>query len=247
VPFLAGALLALALICAAAPADEVIPGERPDVQGLVSGSGALTLKALNPDRAFARAQDKKEKPDGKLAKALAKAYKHFLKREAAFAAGKKKERYSEHVQLWKTLVGVADLLPKVTPGKKYTRVKLNAQKVGFDAFRFKVPGEGAWAMKWEFVLPGDTSGQMTWYIIGNRKRIIKDGSFKTKNGAFTTVNRTFNYQEKGANLPEKNTRRVQPLEGELDAGEEYIIWFLFKNKEPIDAHIRIGLTRPKKK
>src|SRR5262245_31566807 len=87
-----------------------------------------------------RADDKKEQPKDELAKALATAHEHYVKREAASAASKKKEQYNEHQQMCKALAGVADHLHRVKPvegePKKYTKVTLNAHKKKFDAIIF---------------------------------------------------------------------------------------------------------------
>jgi hypothetical protein len=195
------------------------------------------------------AQEKAQSQE-EITRILKEAREHLVKRDAAIAADKQKEGDKENDQFRALLTSVADKFPTVTPtrdegkgkGKgrddanKYTRLTLNTHGAKLDAIRFKAPGEkGNWQMHWEYVRPADT--KVAWSIAG-RNYVMTD--------AFVTHNTTDNFEEKGAELPKENKRITQRCAVELNAKEEYIIWISFEKDEPVDLHIRINLTRPKK-
>jgi hypothetical protein len=148
-------------------------------------------------------------------------------------------KYSE--QFRAALRKAAPALPAVEAAKgepkAYTKLVLNQHKKQLDAFTFKTPaGKQNWDINWEFVLP--PGALKSWYILP------KEGTMT----GFRTFNTHNDYQEKGANLPEKNRRYVQPLEGgHLKPSTEYIIWFTFAKNDPVDMHVRIGLIEAKPK
>jgi hypothetical protein len=127
-------------------------------------------------------------------------------------------------------------LPEFVPEKgmltKYTKVTLNSRKDSFDGLRFTTPdGDGVWNLEWEFVAPDGAVkdwGILLWTWAGS---------------AFGCPRRWLDYQEKGADLPKRNRRVVQSLhDGRLQSATEYLIWFTFHNPEPVEMHVRLGLT-----
>lgn len=175
-----------------------------------------------------------EKPKFDLPKELAEAREQLTKSEAGGADAAKAGTQFRAI-LQKIAPALAEVTPEKGEAKKYTKLTLNKDKATLDAFRFKTPdGKANWDMNWEFVTPPDTIG--AWYILP------REGTMT----GFRRFNFFNNYQEKDANLPEKNQRIVQPLDGGvLKPGSEYVIWFTFEKAEPVEFHIRIGLTEAK--
>lgn len=178
-------------------------------------SAGLTPKATH-------GADKNAKTDP-TAKALAEANEHKLN--------------GEYEKFLEVLQGVADKLPAVVPSEHdygpYTHVVLNSRGAKLDAVTFKMPGKsGDWAMSWEYVYPARSRGA-SWYI-GARRGLLRDAGFRT-------FSQTLDYVEDGAgaDLPRRNVRVGQDLVGRLQAGEEYMLWFVFEHREPVDFHIRI--------
>lgn len=129
-------------------------------------------------------------------------------------------------------------LPSVTPEesakpRNFRKVTLNADKTRLDGFRFRVPdGQAVWNLSWEFVYPKGAA-TFTWGLAAREGAV--DG--------FRNFARKDNYAEKGADLPAENRRVTQRLSGgKLRGGAEYVIWFAFDGDQPVDIHVRLGLT-----
>jgi hypothetical protein len=169
-------------------------------------------------------------------KDLADAYEGLMKsREGGPDAAKHSEQFRAALRKAAPALPIVEAV-KGEP-KTYAKLVMNQHKKQLDAFTFKTPpGKENWDMNWEFVLP--PGALKSWYILP------KEGTMS----GFRTFNTQNDYQEKGANLPEKNRRYIQPLDGgHLKPNTEYIIWFTFAKEEPFDMHVRIGVTEPKPK
>jgi hypothetical protein len=127
-------------------------------------------------------------------------------------------------------------LPEIVPEKgmptRYTKVTLNGRKDSFDGLRFTTPdGDRVWNLDWEFVAP--YGAVKDWDIL----------LWSWGGVAFGCPRRWLDYQEEGADLPKRNLRVVQSLhDGRLQSATEYLIWFTFHNAEPVEMHVRLGLT-----
>jgi hypothetical protein len=131
--------------------------------------------------------------------------------------------------------GAADLR-QITPERgeprTYTKLTLNAAGTRLDGFRFQTPeGKTDWDLHCEFVAPGAVID--TWGIAA------REGEMP----GFWFFRAWWDYQEGGAELPPQN-RRIVPLLGaeRLKPQREYVVWFTFPQNEPVDVHIRLGLT-----
>jgi hypothetical protein len=156
------------------------------------------------------------------------------------AATKEEDREMLGKQFRDALQKIAADLPEISPErgvpKKYIKLTLNKAKKGIDAFRFRIPeGKATWDLSWEFIHSSDTRVR-SFYIIP------REGTMQ----GFESFRPSQDYQEEGADLPKKNLRIVQSLQGgRLKPGGEYIIWFVPRDNEPIELHIRMGLTEAK--
>jgi hypothetical protein len=144
-----------------------------------------------------------------------------------------KARAEFHAVLQKLAGSLPEVPAEKDFAKKYTKVTLNKEGKRLGAFRFKTPeAKGNWDMDWEFVIPQGALQQ--WYILP------REGTMAS---GFRTLKSEKDYQEKGTALPEKNLRVLQPLTGGLlKPGQEYIIWFTFAKDDPVEMHVRIGVS-----
>ncbi len=174
----------------------------------------------------------KDPPKIDLPKELASAFEAFEKSQDGGAEANK-ARAEFHKILQKAAPALPEVAPEKGEAKKYTKLTLNKEGKRVGAFRFKTPeGKANWDMIWEFVVPPASFD--SWYILP------REGAMAS---GFRTFDRGADYQEKGANLPEKNFRVIQPLTGGvLRPGTEYIIWFTFPKTDAVDFHVRVGLT-----
>jgi uncharacterized protein (TIGR02996 family) len=131
---------------------------------------------------------------------------------------------------------LAEIVPVVGTPTKYTRVTLNQVARPAHGIRFTTPAsDWLWNVEWEFVAPD--GAVKDWQLVPLAEYPnISDRHW-------------LDYQEAGVDLPRRNWRIVESLNrGELKSATEYFIWFTFETAEPVEMHIRIGVTeaeRPK--
>jgi uncharacterized protein (TIGR02996 family) len=131
---------------------------------------------------------------------------------------------------------VAEIVPVLGTPTKYTRVTLNQSTRAAHGVRFTTPAsDWLWNVEWEFVATDGAVKDWQLMLLAEYPNI--------------SDRHWLDYQESGADLPRRNWRIVESLtRGELKSATEYFIWFTFETTEPVDMHIRIGLTeadRPK--
>ena len=137
--------------------------------------------------------------------------------------------------------GFAEVRPSIdSRPREFTRVVLNAHKKGFDAIKFRTPaGEGAWDLRWRFVVPNGPDGAPVrrFYIVA------ESGDVRGP----TEFSQTFDEPVEGLDMP-KNLQVVQVLlNGRLRPGATYYLWFLFNEgatEVPTSLKIELDQTFP---
>jgi hypothetical protein len=146
-------------------------------------------------------------------------------------------RLAEYVEHERAARRVAADLPEIVPERgeptAYARLTLNARRKRLDGYRFRTPqGQTGWKLHCDFVAP--RAAIEDWGIAPS------EGEW----GGFWFFRTWWDYQEEGTDLPRKN-RRVVPLLGKqcLKPETRYVVWFVFPHDEPVDVHVRVGLTK----
>lgn len=84
-------------------------------------------------------------------------------------------------------------------------------------------------MHWEFMIPQGRT--LNWYIVGPQEQPLR----------FKAMGRT---PPEGGELPRYVTYVEQSTEGngQIQGGQEYLLWFRLDNNQPISMLARIGLS-----
>jgi hypothetical protein len=159
-----------------------------------------------------------------------------LRKWNAAEGAQQQEQDALRKQFETRLQRIAPHLSALTPARglpqEYAKLTLNQARKGFDAFRFKTPpGKANWDLDWELVARADSVD--AWYIVP------AEGAMQ----GFEQFTHWENHEEPGVELPQPNFRVKQQLEGgRLRPDAEYVIWFSGLGDQPVDLHIRLGVT-----
>lgn len=114
----------------------------------------------------------------------------------------------------------------------WTTVTLNASGTNFDAVRFRSPLSVPADMRWAFSAPKDQCEQ--WYICPARGRMRGFADYTSED----------DLDLDGVDLAEDNTVFFQALDGgHVKPGEEYVIWFSFDHRDPVELNLAIRLVK----
>lgn len=113
---------------------------------------------------------------------------------------------------------------------KWQTIKINDTGVGFAAIRFTSPLDAPADMHWVFVLPPDAIEQ--WYIVPREGTM--DG--------FRNFENYYDLSLPDVSLPASNLAVFQELlEGQIQPGREYILWFGLNSSEAVELRVALHL------
>jgi formylglycine-generating enzyme required for sulfatase activity len=138
-------------------------------------------------------------------------------------------------QFQSAILAVKHLLPEVTPSKpgealKWKAVEQTPGGAQLSAVRFRSTLDKPADMHWMFVVP---EGRGRWYIFP------VEGTMT----GFNSFDQGFNLEIEGVQLPPGNLVTFQSLTGgQIQPGQEYILWFSAAEPQPADMQIAIQLS-----